>query len=230
MNSVGQTTVENNITIDNGLINNEVTAIHQDAYGFIWFGTRGGLNKYNGYDFNTLRSTPSSINNLSNQAVEVIAEYKNTLWIGNKIGGLNSYDILSDSITHYNSSGVIKIQEIKSLLVNKSGELFIGALHGLYILKNGKFTIVDKTLTINALSEDTKGNIWVGTNFGLYKYDPVNKKLISIYLGDKRFEITSIVADSQAQNLYIGTWANGLVQYNIEGNSFKKYFGDGVID
>ena len=33
-----QTTFQNNITIDDGLINNEVTAIHQDQYGFLWFG------------------------------------------------------------------------------------------------------------------------------------------------------------------------------------------------
>ncbi len=225
-----QTTIENNITIDNGLINNEVTAIHQDAFGFLWFGTRGGLNKYNGYDFSTLRSVPRSANNLSNQAVEVIAEYKNTLWIGNKIGGLNSYNILKDSITHYNSSKLIKIQEIKSLLVDNWGSLFIGALHGLYILKNDKFTVVDKNLTINALAKDSQGYIWVGTTYGLFKYDVLNNKLDSVSLGAKKIEITSIAIDNQSQNLFLGTWGNGLIKYNITNRTFKKYIDNAVVD
>lgn len=220
---IAQTATGNNITIDNGLINNEITAIHQDAYGFLWFGTRGGLNRYNGYDITTLRSTPLSSNNLSNQAVEVIVEHNNTLWIGNKIGGLNRYDILSDSITHYNATDVVKIQEIKSLMVDKSGDLFIGALHGLYILSNGKFTVVDNNLAILALAQDKQGRIWVGSNNGFHKYNPSTKKLELIPLGPAKFNVTSIAIDEQSQQLYLGTWRNGLIKYSIQGSSFKKY-------
>ncbi len=218
-----QTTIQNNITIDDGLINNEVTAIHQDTYGFIWFGTRGGLNKYNGYDFTTIRSAPGSANNLSNQAVEVIAEYKNTLWIGNKTGGLNSYDFLSDSIRHYIPPDSVKIQEIKSLLVNKAGNLFIGSLHGLYILKDGHFVTIDTRLTVNALVEDGAGVIWAGTVNGLYKYDPRKGRLQQISLGPKNIDITSIAVNNQTKTLFLGTWANGLIKYQTTDQSFTKY-------
>lgn len=218
-----QSNAENNITIDDGLINNEITAIHQDAYGFIWLGTRGGLNKYNGYEFTTIRATPGSTNNLHSQAVEVIAESKNILWIGNKTGGLNRYDILTDSITHYNPPATVKIHEIKSLLVTKSGDLFIGALHGLYILRKGKFLIVDNALTVTALAQDDQEGIWVGSTFGLFKYDSHENRLDSINLGPKRFEITSIAIDRQSKNLFLGTWGNGLVKYNREDRSYKKY-------
>ncbi|MBI1342307.1 MAG: response regulator [Terrimonas sp.] len=223
LNSLAQTNIENNITIDDGLINNEVTAIHQDRYGFIWFGTRGGLNKYNGYDFNVIRSDPGSLNNLSNQAVEVIAEYKNTLWIGNKTGGLNSYDFLSDSITHYRPADSVRIQEIKSLLADKSGNLFIGALHGLYLLKGGEFITIDKNLTVNALAEDDNGSIWVGSTFGLYKYNPPLNKLQPVNLGPKKFEITSIGVNNLTHTLFIGSWRNGLIRYDIRQDSFRKY-------
>lgn len=218
-----QTSFRNNITIDDGLVNNEVTAIHQDAYGFIWFGTRGGLNKYNGYDFTTIRSAPGSLNNLSNQAVEVIAEYKNTLWIGNKTGGLNSYDFISDSIRHYSTPASVRIQEIKSLQVDSSGNLYIGSLHGLYILANGKFITVDKNLTVNALAQDANGSIWVGTVTGLYQYVPRIQKLRKMPLGEKPLDITSIAINNQTGNLYLGTWGNGLIKYSMQNGSFVKY-------
>ena len=37
------------IMIADGLSQNHITCIHQDAQGFIWFGTQNGLNKYDGY-------------------------------------------------------------------------------------------------------------------------------------------------------------------------------------
>ena len=217
------TTIQNNITIDDGLINNEVTAIHQDTYGFIWFGTRGGLNKYNGYDFNTIRSAPGSVNNLSNQAVEVIAEYKNTLWIGNKTGGLNSYNFLSDSIRHYSPPDSVKIQEIKSLLADREGSLFIGSLHGLYLLKDQQFITIDNRLTVNAMAEDDAGVIWVGTVNGLYKYDKQLKKLQTVNLGPKIIDITSIAISNPTHTLFLGTWGNGLIQYHTKDQSYIKY-------
>ena len=38
------------ISITDGLVNNEVTAIIQDENGFVWFGTRGGLQRFDGYE------------------------------------------------------------------------------------------------------------------------------------------------------------------------------------
>ena len=40
-----------NITVENGLSQSWVKCIFQDSYGFMWFGTQDGLNKYDGYTF-----------------------------------------------------------------------------------------------------------------------------------------------------------------------------------
>ena len=38
-------------TIDNGLSQNTVYEVFQDSRGYIWMGTQGGLDRYNGYEF-----------------------------------------------------------------------------------------------------------------------------------------------------------------------------------
>lgn len=50
--------------IENGLSQNQVTSICQDYKGFMWFGTRDGLNRYDGYTFKVYKAdsfNPESI-------------------------------------------------------------------------------------------------------------------------------------------------------------------------
>lgn len=211
------------ITIDNGLVNNEVTAIHQDKYGFLWLGTRGGLNRYNGYDFDLIRYAPGSTNNLSNQAVEVIAEDQHhTIWIGTKNGGLNSYDLLKDSILHYYPPDDINIQEIKSLAVDAKGRLFIGALHGLYIYEKGHFTVVNKQLTIYAIAVDKRGMVWTGTSMGLQFFDEAAMRLKRVDIGRGNHSITSLAISEKKNTIYAGTWSAGLLIYDYLSGSGRQ--------
>ena len=39
------------ITTDDGLSQNTIFGIVKDKYGFMWFGTWGGLNRHDGYKF-----------------------------------------------------------------------------------------------------------------------------------------------------------------------------------
>ncbi len=220
----GQTNIEDPITIDNGLVNNEVTSIHQDKYGFLWFGTRGGLSKYDGYDFSVIRYAPFSGNNLTNQAVEAIAEDNyHTLWIGTKNGGLNSYSLLKDSVKHYYPSSDIKIQEIKDLEVDSSGTLFIGSLHGIYTFSNGKFKTINNQLSINTIKIDVSGRVWVGTSSGLFLYQQKSKTLKSINLGLKNPNITSIAIDNKAGAIYLGGWHVGLLKYHVKSQKAESF-------
>ncbi|MGZ6519901.1 MAG: ligand-binding sensor domain-containing protein, partial [Bacteroidia bacterium] len=224
-NCFAQANLKEPVTINNGLINNEVTAIHQDKYGFLWLGTRGGLDRYDGYDFKLIGHNPQLKNTLTNQSVEAIAEdeFQGILWIGTKSGGLNSYNLLTDSVSSYNPPLNIKIQEIRCLAVDKFGTLFIGALNGFYCYKKGKFEVINDHQLTNAVKIDSKDRVWVGTSAGLFEYNYHSNKLNRVKLNFDNVDITSIAVDNATETLYFGTWKKGLIKYQIKTTQTTQF-------
>lgn len=54
------------LSSQHGLSHGVVNCILQDKEGFMWFGTRDGLNKYDGYNFLLFDHNPNDTNSISN--------------------------------------------------------------------------------------------------------------------------------------------------------------------
>ena len=184
-----------NLSAKDGLSQNGVMCIFKDSKGFMWFGTRDGLNKFDGYEFKTYRDSDSFENNstISNNFIKDVSEDENgIIWIATN-DGLNSFDRNNDKFTTYINSPIdpstISNNKITSLLFTSKKELWIGTENGLN-LYNPKRKTFQRLLNmpntddsigknkINALLEDFDGNIWIGTEKnGLIKYDTKDKKI-----------------------------------------------------
>ena len=80
------------ITSNEGLSQGEVTAILQDKKGFLWIGTRGGLDRYDGNNIKVFQNEIDNTNSLSNNSVETLFEdSKGHIWIGTKSNGVCRY-------------------------------------------------------------------------------------------------------------------------------------------
>ncbi len=89
------------LSIDHGLSQNGVASILQDSRGFMWFGTLGGLNKYDGHHFTVYTHTSFDSTTLSDNAVFCLAEGRDgMLWIGTG-NGLNRFDPSTETFTAY---------------------------------------------------------------------------------------------------------------------------------
>src|SRR5579862_9822830 len=80
------------LDINSGLSQNHVLCALQDSRGFMWFGTRDGLKRYDGYKFTIYRNVAGDQHSLSNNFVTgIIEDSKGYIWIATNGGGVNRY-------------------------------------------------------------------------------------------------------------------------------------------
>ena len=69
-------------TSDNGLSQNSITALMKDRKGYLWFGTRDGLNKFDGYNFTVYNSRQDKkLSVLSNRILSIKEDYWGYIWV-----------------------------------------------------------------------------------------------------------------------------------------------------
>lgn len=218
------------ISISDELVNNEVTSVIQDKNGFIWFGTRGGLQRFDGYDMNLLKNNFEQGNNLLSQSIEVLQNgQQNTIWIGTKSGGLSSYDLKTGKITNHinqiKSAEGFNSDYILSILDADDEKLFIGTWKGFQYMnkKNGKFFIINTNWKTFDIQSDGQLGYWVATSSGLKHLNRELKNDASYNFDKPGINITSIVRDTKRNCLWLGTWDQGLIRFDVETKSYSNY-------
>jgi len=218
------------LTVEDGLSQNDVTGIIKDSRGFMWFATRGGLNRYDGYEFVQHKSRAHQENYLSNPSLECIYEDTNgNFWIGTKSGGLNFYDYSQErfsQITRFGKNNQpIKDERIISINQSLDGSILAGTWSdGLYILDFTNDSLLhplsDKRI-YKILVED-ENTIWLGTEHGLIKYNLRTNEFDQIDFG-AGVEVTDIAFAKNTDELWLVGWKCGLKKFNKKTFEWENY-------
>ncbi|WP_242206090.1 hybrid sensor histidine kinase/response regulator transcription factor [Aestuariivivens insulae] len=175
-----------------GLSQRSVIDILQDKKGYLWFGTRDGLNKYDGDKFVVYRHISENENSLSHSWVTSVFEdnYGN-LWVGTK-DGLNKYNPETDNFTRYKQTSIgtsISDNEIWDLTQLNDNALYVATNSGIdkldiiedkishfKIQVEGTFNSGDHKKTRNFLVSRS-GDLWVCTVEGIDVYNLKNNNV-----------------------------------------------------
>ena len=220
----------------NGLSDNSVKDICQDSRGYMWFATKDGFNRFNGYRFDVFGSSFSG----EHLNIDVICPHSDgiRIWLG-CTEALMLFDPRDESLTRLdarNSEGK-GIENCISLLYDPLGDLWIGTDDGLFrwderIGRLFRYELEESDggtcRGIRTIFEDNGGEIWVGTTAGLYRYHRktdrfgrnAKPKPESSLLGDN--EITAIV-EAEDGKLLIGMQNGYLGEFDIYTGRFTQF-------
>ena len=214
-----------------GLSQSTIFEIFQDKKGFIWFATRDGLNKYDGYNFTIYRHIFNNPNSISSSNISCITEdYDGNLWVGTADGGVNKMDKFSGNFIHYkltdDKMDISKLN-ISSITVSKDNQIWAAAYkYGLINFNNNLKTIKWKvfetkptsTNSISQIYQDAHENLWLGGNFGSFMQISKDGKThffkIDNNLPSKKNNISCFLKDNNG-NILVGTRGNGLYKIDM---------------
>ena len=219
--------MENNNVIQSNSIN-DITG-YKD---FIFVATDAGVLKINKKE-NTIQNYNLEDGLIGENVKDIFVCDKNYLWIGST-NGLNLLDIENDKIidmTDYVDEG----SYVRYVYQGQDGSYYIGFLRdgGLGIIEpNSKETKYYKNIPndktsissnrIRYINEDSKGNIWIGTSYGLNKYDPKTKvfKRYTTSDGIANNTIYGVLVDDN-DNIWVST-NKGISQIDTKNNTVNN--------
>lgn len=166
--------------VEQGLAHNTVFASCQDSKGFLWFGTVGGLNRFDGYRFTLFPLYQKNGTIYNNQVISDLTRDKHgKIWVGSHCG-LFCVDEAKQQLVNILDT----IPDINKVFADRNDNVWLLTAKGIYA-----YRLPDKTVHFfpqeqyfKALSvcETEDGNLWFGTTSRLLKkYDPIQNTFSS---------------------------------------------------
>ena len=158
-----------NYQVNNGLSSNTITCSVQDENGFMWFGSRNGLNRFDGNFFKTFRNKIADSTSIgSNSILSIYDDKRKHLWIGTT-KGIYIYDATKETFTPFTKMPGGEVRYIKE---DNEKNIWIVSSFNLYRYNPKSDSIAsfkltnDETVCINT-SQD--GMLWTATGNAIVK-------------------------------------------------------------
>ena len=203
------------LRIEDGLSQSTIFASLQDNKGYMWFATRSGLNRYDGYKFNLYFNDPKDSTSLSDDGTNSLYEDRSgNLWIGTIYGNINKFDRTTETFVYKN------ISELINVLPDQADDFYE------YPLSFSR----NQSTTITSITQDKEGKLWIGTwGNGLIVIDKNFKKYNHFYSDGKYLNglrsnrIMDLLFDNDGK-LWIATFGGGLSRLTKSLNNSKEIY------
>ncbi|MCC7027465.1 MAG: hypothetical protein IT265_10950 [Saprospiraceae bacterium] len=232
--------------VKDGLSNDQVFAIIKDNSGYLWIGTRYGLNRFDGKSFKKYYNDGNDSTSLRDNLVyKLLVDHKNQLWIGTRTG-LAILDLSTDKFRNIDfsdlNSRTIRNNEIFDLWQNpKTKVIYIASNKGVFYSDgNTKYlnAFPDHTnnkllnnLSIRSICFDSKERLWFGTSQGLILYNIQDSTYINMFTplsSEAAFTDNNVrdVYEDRRGDIWVATWGSGIRKFNMGDSTFEDYIQD----
>lgn len=210
----------NQFTTDDGLSHISVMTMYKDSRGFIWMGTRNGLNVYDGNKITSYlldKDNPTSL--FSNSIMKIVGDGKNKIYVLCR-EGVAAYNLETDKFQTLLIDNVSAIYYDNGLFIARQNTI------SLFVEKKQKFIpyfkIPNSDIEIKTLLKYNDA-LWIGTNnHGLYQVD--KSKNIKQILSEG--SVGAIYNDSKGV-IWVGTNGSGIFKItNKSVENLKNKTGD----
>ncbi len=227
--------------LDQGLSSQNLNCIFKDSRGFLWIGTRDGLNCFDGRHFKIYRHNRKDSASIINNNITCITEDKEkNLWISSW-GGLSKLNPFSEKFINYihDEAKANSYPYGVAFMVSGDDDGNIWSVSYPGICKFNKatnnFTAYNLPLDYQLpgpkpyftyIFQDSHRRIWIGSSNGLFEFNKTtgHAKYIPHNLYNPLY-IDQIIEDSYG-NIWLATWGQGLVRFDPENCTFTRYLFD----
>jgi ligand-binding sensor domain-containing protein/signal transduction histidine kinase len=212
--------------VENGLSNNTVYCSIQDNKGFLWFGTKEGLNRFDGYRFKLFNSETGDNNRLRKDFVYCLfSDPKDNLWVGTQ-DGLYLFDYSKERLVRF----LGPLPEINDIQMDRKGQLWFRSNTSVcrYNFSSNTLTTFppDSTIHATALCMSANGDMWFGSMDGrLKRFDTTTQTFTgpNVFEHSPQMPTCFIKKISPAGNnaIFVGTTCQGIKLYDISTNTYS---------
>lgn len=205
-----------------GLPHSTTTAIAQDAAGFIWIGTRGGLARFDGQRVQVFKQSNNITGSLTDNYIRtLLAQPDGKLLVGTNVGGLLRFNPETNQFTQLTGKQSGFGDRIYGLSADGKGGAWIASERGVHHLLPKSNTIIQvwpaKGVVGRAFSvlQDDAGNLWIGSGDGLFVRRAGSNKIIRMNFEGSvgaalDQDIWALMRDKEGR-LWVGTGTDGVV-------------------
>lgn len=224
----GQSYYFTHYQVENGLSNNAVICSMQDSKGFLWFGTKDGLNRFDGYSFKVFRNDaddPQSIG--SNFIYALFEDRKGALWVGCD-RGLYKYNAHTETFHRVEKAPMHEVMDIQ---IDNNGDCWFVCRTLLYRYNEttGSLTVINKpgTFEVTSICATEDGIIWAASVAGtINRIDPYDNSIKTYSVLDPSNRAASKwiekLYDTKKGSLLVGTAKQGAWSFSISTGECHK--------
>lgn len=220
-------------TVEDGLSQNTVAAILQDKKGFLWFGTKDGLNRYDGLSFRRFKHSGNGRRGLGNNFITALYEdTEGKVWVGTDVG-IYIYDPEQDHFRHFTATGTDNVPVTRTVTMirgDSRGHVWLAVeSQGLFCYDPNarrlhhysfdRFPFISSN--VRCFAFDNSGSIWIGFyGGGLYYSEDRLQTLHPCFVPDEKEkiyndDIVTCILPGSHNRLYIGSVKGGVKELNL---------------